>query len=255
MRLKPMMWPGLACSLLALLAPWPALADVTVVGRFTYVTGDTATRSSFFSRRRIRVETPDNQEIMFDSRTDLITFIDNGRRLYWQGPRALADSIVEGLTAHHWALLAKESTAEQRAEWSRTLESLNDFIQVRKTPETKRIAGYTCTKWTVDAGPYMHLERWVARSLEVAHYEPETERVVLASALDPLGRALLEMFWESRQTPGLPLSGSMTVSTPSRQGRFTWEAVRVAVTPIPASAWEVPAGYVRVDLAAALRED
>jgi hypothetical protein len=247
-------WLGVACAA-GFLGSGTARADIGVVGRYTFVTGDTATRTCWYSRRRVRVSTPDDQEIQYDSKTNTLTFIDHGRRLYWTGSGSLADSVVDGLTAHHWARLGAQSTDSARAGWADTLESLNDFIQVTKTSETRTIAGYPCTKWTIDAGPYFHLERWAAPGLDVAIDDPEIEKLALATLLDPLGRALMSMFWSTEDLSGMPLAATMTYDTGLERGHFSWQAIRVVEGAIPDSAWQVPPGYARVDLPAVFRED
>ena len=88
MRLESVSRLGLAFAGLALLAARPALADITVVGRYSFVNGDTATRASYFTSRRIRVSTPDGREVIFDSKAHSVTLIDHRRRVFWNGDLA-----------------------------------------------------------------------------------------------------------------------------------------------------------------------
>jgi hypothetical protein len=240
---------------LALLAAPSARADICVTGHYTFVTGDTATRVSYFTGRRVRVQSPDNQEIMFDSKTRDVTIIDNGRRIYWEGPVAMADSLVDGMTMHHWALFDSTATDEQKAAWTTLVEGVNNLLQIRQGQGSKRIAGYPCGQWIIEAGPYLHLERWVARALMVEHFDRETEKVATGAVLDPVGRAMMAMFWQTRAVSGMPLGATMTFGTPQRHSSFTWEAVKVTSGPVPASAWEVPAGYEKADFEEVMRED
>lgn len=246
---------GLALVPLLLVTAQPALASLTITGRYTFITGDTATRVSYFTGRRIRVQSPDDQEVMYDSKTGFVTVIDHGRRLYWEGPVALADSIVDGMTRNHWAIFGATATEEQKAGWVSTVESVNDNLAIRKGPGQKRIAGYPCDQWTIESPPYLHLERWVARSLVVPHYDQETYKVATGAVLDPIGRAMMGMFWQTRAVDGLPLGATMTFGTGDQLRSFTWEAVKVDGGPVPESAWAVPAGYAKVDLPGLLRED
>ena len=249
MRLESIARLGVSCAGLALLVARPALADITVVGRYTFVNGDTATRSSYFTSRRIRVSTPDGREVIFDSKGRRITLIDHQRRVYWDGSLAGADSIVDVTDGTRWDLMLRNAPDELKAEWARDMAFPPDSIQVDDGFKTRMIAGYPCNRWTVRVGSHMTLERWTAASLAIEPYDENTEDVVLAAVLDPIARAIMSMFWELENATGLCLAASMTFSAPTQHGRFQWEAVRVMGGRIPASAWNAPPGYSPIRLA------
>ena len=252
-RFVTLLQPG--CLIALLLAARPAQADLTVIGRYTFVNGDTATRASYFTTRRIRVSTPDGREVVFDSRTRRITLVDHARRLWWNGPLARADSIVDVVDGTRWDFMLKQAGDSLRKEWSQAMQFPADSIQVTQSFKTRMIAGYPCNEWAVHAGPYLDLQRWVAFSLAVEHYDVETEDLVLAEVLDPVARAIMSMFWESQEAPGLCLAAEMTFHTPTQQGSFRWEAVQVIGARIPESAWDVPAGYQPIRLASEVLQD
>jgi hypothetical protein len=249
MRLASLSRLGLACAGLVLLVAQPAFADITVVGHYAFVNGDTATRSSYFTSRRIRVSTPDGREVIFDSKDKRITLIDHQRRVYWDGSLARADSIVDVTDGSRWDLMLRNATDELKAEWTRDMDFPPDSIQVGDGFETRQIAGYPCNRWTVRGGSTMSLERWTAASLAIEPYDETTEGVVLAAVLDPIARAIMSMFWKMEDMTGLCLAASMTFNTPTQHGSFHWEAMKVLGARIPASAWGVPQGYRRAGLA------
>ncbi len=246
---------GPCCALAALLVPAAAAADVTIVGRYTFTDGDTATRASYFTRRLIRISTPDGREVVFDAKKHRITLIDHDRRLYWDGPLARADSIVDVADGTRWDYMLRQASDSLRAEWSQAMQYPADSIQVERGSVIRKIAGYPCNQWTVRAGPYLNLDRWVAFTLAVDEYEAQTEDVVLAAVLDPVGRAVMSMYWESEAAMGLPLAATMTFSAPGREGALRWEAIAVTTERIPESAWAPPAGYRRAPLEAEIPED
>jgi hypothetical protein len=248
MRRGSLFWLGLACAGLAVLAA-PAVADITVIGHYTFVNGDTATRTSRFTSRRIRVSTPDGREVIFDAKDKRVTLIDHHRQVFWDGPVARADSIVDVADGSRWDFMLRNATDELKTEWEQAVDFPPDSIQADDGFKTRMIAGYPCNRWTVRAGSYMSLERWTAASLAIDPYDETTEDVVLAAVLDPIARAIMSMFWNLQDTNGLCLAASMKFSTPTQQGSFHWEAVKVIGAKIPAAAWDVPKTYRRARLA------
>jgi hypothetical protein len=249
MRFTSAFWLVLAGVGFALPTARPALADITVVGRYTFVNGDTATRSSYFTSRRARLTTPDGREVIFDSKGKHITLIDHRRHVYWDGPLARADSIVDVTDGSRWDLMLRNASDELKAEWEQDMDFPPESIQVGDGFKTRMIAGYPCNRWTVRAGSLMSLERWTATSLSVEPYDETAEDVVLAAILDPIARAIMSMFWEPLDSPGLCLAASMTFNTPAQHGNFHWQAVKVIGARIPAAAWLVPQDYTRASLA------
>ncbi len=241
-------WIGFCGTVMALVAVRPAAADLAVIGRYTFLNGDTATRESYFTSRRVRVSTPDGREVIFDSKGQQITLVDHRRRVFWQGRVARADSIVDFADGTRWELMLQHSDDRVRAEWAQDMEFPTDSIRVEDGFTTRTIAGYPCNRWVVRAGSIATLERWTAAALAVEPYDDVTSDVVLAAILDPVARAVLGMFWQPQDDAGLCLAASVTYDTPTQQGAFRWEAVRVIGERIPASAWAVPPGYTRVRL-------
>ena len=247
---------AMLCSALALLAALPAHADVTITGHYTFVNGDTTSRASYFTSRRVRVSTPDGREVIFDSKLNRVTLIDHQRRIYWDGSAARADSIIDVTDGSRWDFMLKHATEQLKAEWDQAMDIPPDSIMTNDGFKTKTIAGYPCNRWTERAGAYTTFERWTAAGLApVDTYSKETEDVVLGAVLDPIARAVMSMFWDFHSDAGPCLAATMTFNTPTQHGSFNWEAFQVSDARIPASAWLVPAGYQRAKLSIEIPAD
>lgn len=238
---------ALLTLLLALGAPRPAAADLTVVTHYTLVSGDTLTRASYYTRKRVRVTGVDGREYMFNQSTDSVTVIDHATKRYWTGPRALADSLARKIMNANREGVPEEAVADPVA-WGQKLEAFNNSIKVEATGKHKKIAGYPCDEWILTAGEYLTNDRWIARSLYVPDYGPEMQKVVMASIKDPMGRQLMRMMIGMRTKEGLALSGSAQFKTLAREGSFSFEARSVKSGNIPASAWSIPEGYTAITL-------
>ena len=228
-------------------AALPAAADITVMTRYTLVDGDTLTRPSYYTRKRVRVTAPDGREYMFNAKGDSVTVIDHKTRQFWSGPRSKADTLASRIIAENRQGIVEMAAADPVA-WGEKVKAFNDSIKIFSTYKSRKIAGYPCDQWMLTAGSYLTNERWIARSLSTADYGPEMQKVVLASIKDPLGRQLMRMMIDARTKSGLPLAGQVTFRTLSREGNFSFEAVSVNTKPVPASAWELPEGYTQITL-------
>ena len=222
----------------------PAAADLTVITRYTLVDGDTLTRANYYTRSRVRVTSPDGKEFMFDNSGDSVTVIDHKTMSYWTGPRSLADSVAGKIMAQN----AADVSAMDPVEYGKKLEEFNKSIKVSATGKRKKIAGYPCDLWTLDAGKFLHNDRWIARSLMVPNYGPEMQKAVLATIKDPLGRQLMRMLIDMRTKDGMVLQGFTSFQTLGRSGTFSFEAVKVITKPIAKDTWTVPAGYKQLTL-------
>lgn len=227
-------------------AGMPARADVVVLGSYTLVNGDTLTRASYFTSKRVRATAPDGREFLYDAKAKKVMIVDHRSRSYWRGPIERADSLASVILAQRGEELRPKVEANREQVMAR-LQALNDSLRVFKTDETRTIAGYPCTKWVLSAGSTMTHERWVARGLDVADYSPELDRVIQASILDPLGRVLMRQLLAMRSQDGLPLAATTTFNTFTQSGGFSWQAISAVSAEIPKSVWEAPKGYHRIE--------
>lgn len=246
-RIKLSVAAGSVAALLALCVAAPASADLTILGKYTLVGGDTLTRASYYNPKRVRVTGPDGREYVYDAKTKNVMVINHAKRTFWRGSIQQADSLATKILYESNKGL-REKMEANRERWAAVIDSFNNSILAAKTTEARTIAGYPCTKFVLQAGRYLTHERWVARSLDVANYAPDLEKVVMASMLDPAGRILMRQIIAMRDQDGLPLASTTEFTTPTQQGSFSWEAISVDGGVIPASAWEAPKGYRQIKL-------
>ena len=238
---------ALLTTILLAFAARPAAAELTVITHYTLVNGDTLTRASYYTPRRVRVTAPDGKEFMFDSKTDTITVIDHATKRYWKGPRGLADSVATRIMNSNREGIPDIARTDPVA-WADTLQAFNNSIHVAATGKGQKIASYPCDQWVLTAGSYLRVEQWIARSLVVSNYGPELQKAVMATIKDPLGRALMRMLIGMRTKEGLVLNGNVTFQTLKGEGSFHFECVKVISGSIPKTVWNLPEGYTQIQL-------
>jgi hypothetical protein len=172
--------------------------------------------------------------------------INHAQKTYWSGPVTVADSLASLRIVKANQELAPKIEAHQE-EYATLMQTFNSSIQFQMARESKPICGYPTEKWVLSAGEYLYNERWIARSLQVANYAPELEKVMMASVLDPMGRVMMRMLMQQRaQQDGIPLASTVIFKTLTQSGTYTWEATQVLTGEIPSSVWNTPDGYTRI---------
>lgn len=246
-RLMILAAAGVTAGLLAACLTAPVLADITIVGRYKLVNGDTLTRPAYYTPSRVRVTGPDGREFVYDGKLKTIMVINHAKHTYWRGPIEQADTIATRmLYESNKALRAKVEANKDK--WIAVMDTFNNSVISQKTEERRKIAGYACTKWILKTGRYLDHERWVARGLDLANYAPELEKVVMASMLDPFGRVLMRQLIALRSADGIPLASSTAYQTPTQHGSFSWEAIRVESNTVTGNVWDPPKGYQQIHI-------
>src|SRR5262249_34152740 len=117
----------------------------------------------------------------------------------------------------------------------------------------RKVAGYNCEDWTVAIGTMSKTEECLSTELPLpaqswAAYKDFAESMTGAmTAMGPMGKGFAELREKMKDLKGYPLSRTTTSSVLGRTTTSTTEVTEVKKGAIPASAWEVPAGYTKVD--------
>src|SRR5713226_8404009 len=131
--------------------------------------------------------------------------------------------------------------------------SLVSSVVVQKTGATRKIAGYTCENWTVALGQISKTEQCLSTELPLPAQAWDTYRdfansmMSMMSAMGPLAKGFSEMQEKMKDMKGYPLAVTTTTTMMGHATTTTTEVVEIKRGPVPASAWQVPAGYTKVD--------
>ena len=126
-------------------------------------------------------------------------------------------------------------------------------FDVQKTGTTRKIAGYTCENWTITMGQFSKTEECLTSELQIPVQAWDTYRDVAESmkgmmtAFGPMAKGMAQMQEKLKGMRGFPLATTNTISVMGHGDTTTSEVTEVKRGPIPASAWEIPAGYQKID--------
>jgi hypothetical protein len=126
-------------------------------------------------------------------------------------------------------------------------------FDVQKTGTTRKVAGYTCENWTVTLGGFSKSEECLTSDLQLPvqawdSYRDFAESMKgMTAAMGPMGKNMAQMQEKFKAMKGFPVATTTTVSVMGHSSTSTSEVTEVKRGPIPASAWEIPAGYTKID--------
>ena len=162
-----------------------------------------------------------------------LTFLDDRRKEYW------------------------EVTGEEMEDyWDRTARKLRtsgagDIWDLRAEPKLEKLsgkqkfAGYDCEHWSLQVGDALEVDFWAAPGLQPPPRYYDGRRLQTVT-MGPMGVLFQKVYEELKKVKGYPLSTATIVRTPMSRTEMDEEATEVRKGPIPASTFQVPAGYKKV---------
>jgi len=126
-------------------------------------------------------------------------------------------------------------------------------VDVKKSGTSRTIAGYKCENWNVTIGQFSKSEQCLTNELKFPVQAWDMYRSYadsmksMMAAFGPMARSMTTMQEQLKKLKGFPLANTTTTSVMGRRSVSTSEVTSIKKGAIPASAWEIPAGYEKVD--------
>jgi hypothetical protein len=238
-----------------------AAEDLTIVAKVSRDSGPAGTATSYLSGDRIRVVTGDGNEMIADLKTGDTTMIDHKKRQYFtvtrQDLEQLQARMKQAMNSPEMQR-AQEQMKNLPPEVQKRMQAamgggITSAVSVQKTGTSRKIAGYNCENWTVAFGQISKSEECLTTELPLPaqawqSYQDFAARMRgMNAAMGPIGKGITELQEKMKDMKGFPLSKTTTASFMGRSMTSTIEVTDVKKGPVPASAWEIPAGYAKVD--------
>jgi hypothetical protein len=217
---------------LAVLAALPGFGeDLTIVSTVKGGKNQTLTATQYLSKDKARTSNGDSDTIV-DYATGAMTMIDNRKREYWQTTAAEMAAMFDQL--------------QQAGALGGLLGGNVTDVSVQKVDGSKKVAGYDCVHYLLSMGDDMKFDIWAAPDLAAPQQYYDASKAPYA-AMGPMGRRYQKMFDEMKRVKGFPLSMGISAKMMMVKIDTLSEATEVKKDPIPASVFEVPAGYKKKD--------
>ncbi|HTD83488.1 MAG TPA: DUF4412 domain-containing protein [Gemmatimonadaceae bacterium] len=246
------------CALL-LAATLPALADdLTIVSKITRDGGAPQTSASYIASDHVRVTQGDGKEVIINIATSDITVLDAAKKTYFVMTRqdmvAMAAKLQEMMNSPEMkqALEMNNLPPDQKAKMEAMMGGMFT-VAVEKSGTSRKIAGYDCDNWTVAIGQFSKSEECVTTQLkyptvawEAYKGFADTMKTMMA-AMGPMAAGAMKMQEQFKKMKGFPLANTTTTSVMGHKSVIATEVTSVKYGAIPASAFEIPAGYTKID--------
>jgi hypothetical protein len=249
----------LAVLTLALAAP-AAADDLTIVSKVSRGDEPPVTATSYLTSDHVRIAQGDGREMIADLKSGDITVVDGRKKQYFVVTRQDMDQLkarIQQQANSPEMQRAQEQMKNLPPEIQKKMQAamggLVGAVSVQKTGTTRKIAGYACDNWTVSFGQISKTEQCLSTELPLPaqvwdSYRDFTNNMMsMTSAMGPMGKGISDLREKMKDMKGYPLSARTTASVLGRATTTTTEVVEVKRGAIPTSAWQVPAGYTKID--------
>jgi Domain of unknown function (DUF4412) len=237
--------------LLAAGAAGAALAsdDLTIVSKHTHDGKPAGTSTSYLASDHVRMAREEGNETIVDLKTGVMTTLDGKKKTYYTVTKQDMEQMA-----------AKMNERMNDPEMKKAMEMMASMgagmatsFDVKKTGTTRKIAGYGCEEWAITMGTISTTKECVTGELQYPARAWDTYREFsesmkkMMSAFGPMAKSGAELAEKLKAMKGFPVATSTAVNVMGNKTTVESEVIEVRKGSIPASAWEIPAGYTKID--------
>jgi hypothetical protein len=256
-----MRFPVLTTTAL-LLAGGAAVAadDLTIVSKVTHDGKPAATSTSYLASDHVRMSRGEGDETIVDLKTGVMTVLDGKKKTYYvvtkEDMEQLRVKMQERMNSPEMKQAQeamKNMSPEQRKQMESLMGGMSTALDVQKTGTSRRIAGYACEEWTITMGEISKSKECLTNELQYPAHAWDTYKDLaesmksMMSSLGPMAQGGADMAEKFKKMRGFPLATTTAINVMGHKTTTENEVTEVRRGSIPASAWEIPPGYTKVD--------
>jgi hypothetical protein len=195
--------------------------------------GSNATQTRYITSNAIKISSSSGTDTIIQLAEGKIITIDNNKKTYSeitvkQLNEMLAKTASEG----------GEENAEAMAAMRKMMGQVSDTTTVTKAGAGENIAGYATEKYLISGMLNMEILAAPALKMPALYYDAMKIQVVKNPMFD-----MSKLYEEMKKIQGTALKTVMTMKMMNMEMKTTSVVTSVEKTPIPASIFQVPAGY------------
>jgi hypothetical protein len=241
----------IAASLLA--AGFASAEDLTIVSNVTRNGEPAGTQTSYLSAEHIRMAQPEGQELILDNKTGNMTMLDTKKKEYSVITPEDLQLMLGKMQEQSKKMEEQMKNMPPQARAMMEKMGGGGSSMVTKTGPVRKIAGYSCETWTISLGEMARTEQCLSAEVAVptqawGRYKDFAEQMQSTlHAIAPRGPGVQSLKEKMSGMQGYPLSVVTNVKVLGKSSTTASEVTEIKKGPIPASAFEIPAGFKQVD--------
>lgn len=225
--------------------------DLTIVSKNTH-NGKPADPSTYYlSKDHTRMDMGGGHIMIMEPNTGTMTQLDSKAKTYYTTTKADLD-----------AYAAKMAEKMNDPEMKKGMEMMAGMtkamaeqeVVVQKTGKTREVAGFHCEEWLIKENDFTTMKECVTTKLDFpaqAHDAFKGYSDSMRKAMSPMmgsaTKGLKDREEKLKVIKGYPVATSMVSDIMGNKSTIDSEVTEVRHGAIPASTWEVPADYTKVE--------
>lgn len=247
----------MSLTILAAASIAAASDGVTITSKVTK-DGATSTATSYITEDHARWSTPEGVVIM-DPKAGTMTIVNDTKKTYSVITKADIDAVEAKMKEQMNSpemQKAQEAMKNMPPEQRARMESMMGgmfAVDVQKIGTSRKVAGYTCEDWSVKIGQMSTTEECVTSEVKFPLQTWEMFRSwsdsmkSMIAAMGPMAKGMSNMQEQMKKIKGFPVATKTTTNIMGHSSSTSTEVTEIKNGPIPATAWDIPAGYTKTD--------
>jgi hypothetical protein len=226
-----------------------AADDLTIVSKHTLNGKPGGTSTSYLASDHVRMAQDGGHEIIIDLKTGVMTTLDGAKKTYYTTTK----QDMEQFAAKMQEKMNDPEMKKGMEMMAKMSEGMAGPVEVKKTGETRTVAGFRCDEWMITMNAFTTMKECVtselqypARAFEAYKDYSESMRKMM-SGFGPMAKSGADLAEKMQAMKGYPVATSMKMDVMGQKTTSETEVIEVRKGAIPASTWEIPAGYTKID--------
>ena len=225
-----------------------AADDLTVVSNVTTNGKSGGTETNYISSDHIKNAHSAGTTMIIDLKSGVMTNIDEKKKTYYVVTKQDMDDMQAKMAER-----MNDPRIKQAMEAMKGLtSSMASSTEVKRTGVKRKVAGFACEEWVITMSPMTmtecvtsDLKYPVASWAAMAQFSESMRKTM--SGFGGVAKAGADYAEKLQAIKGFPVATSTVVDVGVIKSTTTSEVTEVSRTPIPASTWDVPAGFTKVE--------
>jgi hypothetical protein len=222
--------------------------DMTVVSKTSHNGKPSGNTTSYVSGDHARMGAGGGHEMIIDLKNGTMTTIDANKKTYY----TVTKKDIEDMNAKMQARMNTPEAKKGMEAMQGMASGMADSYEVKKTGQTRKVAGYTCEEWAITMSEMSTTTECVTSEVKYPAHAYEAfkafgESMTRSSPFAGMAKNADSMAEKRKAIKGFPVATSMTSDIMGSKSTTETEVIQISYAVLPASTWDVPAGYTKVE--------